>query len=282
MYAKINSIPYYQVDPLHGPYGGSKSPFQLLTPLHMTFEVLNGRSYSEPQIFGPYLWFILHAAATALPVNNSTQQGSFITFMKNCAVLIPCQVCREHAYTYILKTIDYAKVSTKEGIFRYLWAFHNMVNSRVANPKITFAKAKALYGYDFPQRVVLKNLNTGEVTNQPLDSSKGYGQVLCICLLVAAVYYPEHPTGFIQEMMRKVIQNLDWMVPNLSDKDKTLTYLAYQNVDLAVTHRERLFGLFYGLLNHLFTDLPFRTLEGAKHQLNFYSFGQGQVVALKY
>ena len=281
MYSKINSIPYYkvQIDPLGHPPAN-----KLIAPLQMIFELLNGRSYSEPQIFGPYLWFILHTTATALPDTlNQRQQGSFVTFIKNFPVLIPCQVCREHAYTYILKTIPYTKISSKEGIFRYLWTFHNFVNSRVANAKIPLAKAKHIYGYDFPQRGVLKNLNTGEVTSQPLHSQAGYGPALWVGLLIAAVYYPEQPTGFIQTMMNKVIQNLGWIIPNPSDKEKALTYLSLQNVNLAVTHRDLLFNLFYKLIQHLFSDQPpFRSLEEAKQQLNFDSLGQGQVLTFKY
>lgn len=285
MYTKINSIPFYKgpMDPCK--YTSKVQPEnQLIAPLQMTFELLNGRSYSEPQIFGPYLWFVLHTTVTALPETlNQRQQGSFVTFIKNFPVLIPCQVCREHAYDYILKTIPYIKIATKEDIFRYLWTFHNFVSSRVANAKIPLAKAKHLYGYDFPQQGVLRNLNTGEVTIQPLHSQAGYGPVLWISLFIAAVYYPERPTRFIQAMMSKVIQNLGWMIPNPRDKEKALTYLSLQNVNLAVTHRDLLFNLFYRLFQHLFSNQSlFKSLNEAKHQLNFNSFGQGQVLVFKY
>lgn len=288
MYTKINSIPYYKVqrepDRLKEYLPTRSQAYQLVAPLPMRFELLNGRSYSEPQIFGPYLWFILHTTAAALPESlNQRQQGSFNAFIKNFPVMIPCQVCREHAYTYILKTIPYTKISTKEDIFRYFWTFHNFVNSRVANAKIPFVKAKHLYGYDFPQRGVLKNRSTGEVTNQPLHSQGGYGPALWMSLLISAVYYPEHPTNFIQAMMSRVIQNLGWLIPNHHDKEKALTYLSLQNVNLAVSHRDLLFDLFYRLTQHLFSNQsPFRSLNEAKHLLNFNSFGQGQVLAFKY
>jgi hypothetical protein len=285
MYTKISSIPYYkvQMDPCKEP-SGQLQVNRLVAPLQMTFELFNGRSYSEPQIFGPYLWFVLHTTATALPEKlNQRQQNSFTTFIKNFPVLIPCQVCREHAYAYILKTIPYTKLSTKEDIFRYLWTFHNFVNSRVANAKIPLAKAKHLYGYDFPQRGVSRSLSTGVVTSHPLHSQAGYGPLFWMSLLIAAVYYPEYPTRFIQTMMAKVIQNLGWIIPNPRDKEKVLTYLSLQNVTLAVTHRDLLFNLFYRLIQHLFSSQPpFRSLQEAKQRVNFDSLGQGQVLAFKY
>ncbi len=291
MYSKISSIPYYKVQmDLTGDFkssfvSGFRCPSgQPASSLQMTFTLLRGRSYAEPQIFGPFLWFMLHTTATALPeALNKRQQGSFVIFMKNFPVLIPCQVCREHAYSYILKTIPYADITTKEDVFKYLWTFHNFVNSRVANAKISLAKARHLYGYDFPQHGVLKNRITGGVARHSLHSQAGYGPVLWIGLLIAAVYYPEHPTKFIQTMMVKVIQNLGWIIPNPCDKEKALTYLSLQNVDLAVTRRDLLFSLFYNFIQHLFsTQSPFASIEEAKRELNFDSFGQGQVVAFKY
>ena len=284
MYSKINSIPFYKVN-----LETSKVPERLDgclkggRPLQMTFEVLNGRSYSEPQIFGPLLWFLLHTTAAKVPERlNTTQQGSLMTFLRNFPVMIPCQVCREHAFTNLKRTLGTCRLSTKEDVFRFIWSFHNKVNSQVANRPFTLAKAKQMYGFNCFQRSSIRNMNTGKVTFQPLISQTGYGPVFSLSLLIAAVFYPENPTVFTQNMMSKVIQNLGWMIPNPSDKEKALTFLSLQNVTLAVSHRDLLFDLFFRLVQHLFQTTLFRSLEEAKHLLNFFSFGHGQVKAVKY
>lgn len=268
MYLKIDSIPY------------KKEP---VPPLYMTFGLLNGRSYSEPSIFGPYLWFILHTTAASLPDKlTRRQQGSFVTFMHNFPILIPCQVCREHAYAYICKTLPYTKTSTKSELFEYLWTFHNFVNSRVANPRTPLTTAQRQYGYDFSQRSVITNRNTGETTIQPLHSQAGYGFVLTMSLLIAAVYYPERPTKDTQAMMIGVVQNLGWLIPNPQDREKASFYLSSRNVILAVTHRKLLFDLFYRLIQYLFSDRPpFRSLGEAERRVNFNSYGQGRVLAFQ-
>ena len=123
----------------------------LQTPIEMNVgKSIVGNSF-EPAMFGPAFWFTLHNGAAAYPdrPTHEIQQGMKM-FIMGLPVMIPCTMCKEHAFNYIRKhNLDY-ETSSKERIFAFFNRFHNFANTRFSKGEITLNDAKRMYGYDSP------------------------------------------------------------------------------------------------------------------------------------
>ena len=100
-------------------------------------------------LWGRPLWFSLHYGAYHYPANPDNRMIDMnVGFIRGLPIMIPCDMCKNHAYDYISNFTD-AQLrsisSDKEKLFTWYWEFHNSVNERTGKPTITLQDAIRLY-----------------------------------------------------------------------------------------------------------------------------------------
>ena len=102
----------------------------------------------EPTVWGPKFWSILHLGTMLYPENPSqTYKERMKWFIWGIPVIIPCDICRDHATAYITKRENEINtvVSSKQELFKFFVDFHNAVNKRYGKPVLSYEEAYALY-----------------------------------------------------------------------------------------------------------------------------------------
>lgn len=120
----------------------------LKPPIEMTVgRSIVGNSF-EPEMFGPAFWFTLHNGAAAYPERPTPQiQQGMQMFIMGLPVMIPCTICKEHAFNYIRKHDLNYETSSRERLFRFFNGFHNFANARFSKKEMPLDEAKQLYGF---------------------------------------------------------------------------------------------------------------------------------------
>lgn len=109
-------------------------------------------SSSDPNVFGPPFWFVLHNAAVTYPVTPTPYvKNGMIQLLTNLPLIVPCIYCREHFYTFLTHANLSAAVESKESLFGFFVTIHNYVNKRYGKNEISLIDAKRLYGFDNPK-----------------------------------------------------------------------------------------------------------------------------------
>ena len=81
--------------------------------------------------WGNATWIMFHSIAAKINKEwYANNYKSVWEFINKCCYNLPCPYCREHAVNYI-KNIKMYEINTKDKLIRYLFDFHNSVNSRV-------------------------------------------------------------------------------------------------------------------------------------------------------
>ncbi len=113
-----------------------------------TIPATSKKDVNDPKIWGPSFWFTLHNGAvkypqTASPICAKRMKG----FITGIPVMLPCELCSDHATAYIEKHSDKLDkvVSTRENLFNFFVDFHNQVNIRYGKPVISYLEAYNLY-----------------------------------------------------------------------------------------------------------------------------------------
>lgn len=92
----------------------------------------------DPRVFGPAMWFTFHAIAQGYPLNPSARTQQHATnFILAIPSLIPCEVCAEHARTYVeLHYMEITRaVKSKDALIDFFIDFHNHAN-RITGKKL--------------------------------------------------------------------------------------------------------------------------------------------------
>ena len=103
---------------------------------------------SDPKIWGPQLWFILHNGASKYPIAATP---IYIQKMKDfiigLPVILPCEKCKIHAIDYIEEYKDKLDdiCSGREKLFKFFVDFHNSVNKRYNKPEMVYESVLKLY-----------------------------------------------------------------------------------------------------------------------------------------
>lgn len=127
-------------------------------PLEMDITTTLMGNSSDPDIFGPPFWFVLHNAAVGYYENpTATARNMMKSFLYSIPVLIPCTQCKEHAYDYLRnQDLDHA-VASRGNLFKFMVNFHNCVNEKTGLVTMTLEEAKSLYGfYNYGQGGAMK------------------------------------------------------------------------------------------------------------------------------
>ena len=102
----------------------------------------------SPQVWGRPLWFSFHFGALNYPDDaDDEKKQMMINFILGIPLIIPCDVCKNHAYDYIQsrKNNLYNIVQNSHTLFRFFWEFHNDVNKRNGKPTMTLEAVYNLY-----------------------------------------------------------------------------------------------------------------------------------------
>ena len=106
---------------------------------------------SDPDIFGPPFWFVLHNAAVTYPRNPTLfVKNGMKSLLLNLPLLVPCINCREHFSSFLNNTNLDNVVKSKDTIFTFFVNVHNYVNKRTGKREMSVDEAKVLYGFDRP------------------------------------------------------------------------------------------------------------------------------------
>jgi hypothetical protein len=99
--------------------------------------------------WGRPLWFSLHYGALNYPNNpDDSMKKMMVGYIRGLPIMIPCDVCKNHAYTYISKFTDTQLTyisSDKDRLFKFFWEFHNDVNKRTNKPIISLENAYNIF-----------------------------------------------------------------------------------------------------------------------------------------
>jgi hypothetical protein len=100
-------------------------------------------------LWGRPLWFSLHYGALHFPDSPGPNMiEMMVGFIRGLPIMIPCDICKNHAYTYISKFSDNelrSLSSNKETLFEFFWEFHNAVNKKTGKPEISLEKAYDIF-----------------------------------------------------------------------------------------------------------------------------------------
>ena len=117
-------------------------------PITLKYDILKDAHPSNPEVWGPSFWFILHNGAIHYPDNPSNiEMKRMKGFIRGIPVMIPCVMCSKHALSYILASVDMIDyhVSKREHLFKFFVDFHNFVNTQKNKPSMTLKSAYDLY-----------------------------------------------------------------------------------------------------------------------------------------
>jgi hypothetical protein len=102
-------------------------------------------NYADPTVFGPIFWKSIHSKARN--AQSPEQQKQYITYFRKKLQSIPCETCRTRALEYLqLNPIEHAPpargpLGAEATMFRYTWEFHNLVNSHLDKPLMSWDQA---------------------------------------------------------------------------------------------------------------------------------------------
>lgn len=94
------------------------------------------------------MWFTLHNSASKYPISpSSLVRERMKNVIIGIPILLPCEVCKEHATGYIEKYFEQLDeiCSSRDNLFKFFVDFHNKVNERHDKPLMTYEAAYALY-----------------------------------------------------------------------------------------------------------------------------------------
>lgn len=106
------------------------------------------KSLSDPNVWGPSFWFILHNGAAHYPIRASpivveNTKG----FIKSIPEMLPCKTCSVHARTFIDKNEKDMNMITsgRDRYFKFYVDFHNEVNKRNGKRVMSLEEARKMY-----------------------------------------------------------------------------------------------------------------------------------------
>jgi hypothetical protein len=116
--------------------------------LNMKWDTVQYAAPSDPEVWGPSFWFILHNGSVNYPINASPLYAERMKgFILGIPVMIPCEKCSDHATAYIESNWRRINeiVSGRKKLFEFFCDFHNILNIRYRKPVLTYEDAYKLY-----------------------------------------------------------------------------------------------------------------------------------------
>ena len=100
---------------------------------------------SDPKEWGPMLWNFMHTMAANYPAKPTLQdKESAKQFFISLKKLLPCEVCRDHYTSLLLRNPP--QIGTSESLQMWVLWLHNEINRRLGNkPQWTLEQLKLIY-----------------------------------------------------------------------------------------------------------------------------------------
>ena len=93
-----------------------------------TLKQQRGTNRTSRAYWGTPTWFLFHTIAERLDTNWYKQNYVYVwEFIRNVCNTLPCPLCQAHARSYV-NSINIRRISTKQGLQRVLFDFHNVAN----------------------------------------------------------------------------------------------------------------------------------------------------------
>ena len=116
-----------------------------VTPQNIVAPVNNTVPKTKTMLWGEPTWYFLHCLAEKVSEDSFSQlRGSMINLIIQLCSNLPCPDCSRDASAY-LKKINFQTITTKMGLKRLLWEFHNHVNEK---KKYSFFPLSGLSKYE--------------------------------------------------------------------------------------------------------------------------------------
>lgn len=169
-------------------------------------------SSSDPKFWGPALWKFLHSMAANYPVDPTPQyRASSRQFFYSLRHLLPCETCRVHYSTLIVKRQP--QTESAQSLQEWVLWLHNEVNRRIKPGKLdwTLDQVKSIYKPD-------KSESTPPAANKPSQSQSQSHPNLDtrpIYSSVPQLSAPEVPLNSVQRILKDSHQEVENPESNL-------------------------------------------------------------------
>jgi hypothetical protein len=101
----------------------------------------------KTSIWGPSAWRFLHAVTFAYPEEPTDEhKEAALNLFKSLRILLPCGDCCNHYCREFEKNGVEAALGSRKELARWLWEFHNTVNSRLGKPEFEWDRVVAEFG----------------------------------------------------------------------------------------------------------------------------------------
>lgn len=140
-----------------------------------------------------------------------------------------------------------------------------------------YARANELY----QQPIEVKVTTTTQGSSYDPDA---FGPAFWFTIHNATTTYPNRPTIFVQDGMKKLIANMPLLIPCVACKEHFFTFLKTANLDNATASKENLFKFFVDVHNYVNRRFrkPEMSLSDAKKMYGFDKPGVGSMVRITY
>ena len=136
-----------QVPQTRSPDQEYKSNTSNKTPT-VKWETKNYSNLSDPKVWGPAFWFMLHTGAVKYPkLASPIIADKMKSYIIGIPTMLPCVVCQTHATNHIEKNMCNLDdiCSGRENLFKFFVDFHNIVNKRYNKPIVSVEDAYKMY-----------------------------------------------------------------------------------------------------------------------------------------
>lgn len=133
-----------------------------------------------PTVWGKHLWFSIHFIALDYPEFPETEHiEAYKQFFSNLWKVIPCYKCAVNYKRHLTELPIDGHLHSRDALFAWTVALHNIVNKELGKPEITLAEARKKYtDPDFNLKMcqtvhILHNLEKGKLpATSPMDQAK--------------------------------------------------------------------------------------------------------------
>lgn len=99
-------------------------------------------SVFAPEVFGPKMWHIIHAASASYPAKASApEMEEMMFFITGIPAAIPCNACKMDTRRYLAHKFSPEVLKGRQELFEFFVAFHNYVNAKLGKPLMSLETA---------------------------------------------------------------------------------------------------------------------------------------------
>ena len=96
----------------------------------------------NPEIWGPYYWFVLHTIAFSYPLNpNDTTKKKYYDFIQNLPLFIPQSQIGNKFAEYLDKFPVSPYLDSRKSFMKWMHFIHNKINSHIGKYEVTMEQA---------------------------------------------------------------------------------------------------------------------------------------------